>query len=141
MLTHALNPGSPTIDAGNPAVPGSGGNACEANDQRIYGRPADGDRNGSVRCDMGAYEVGATPVVLIAYTYDPLYRLTAANYNDGRFFRYTYDAVGNRLTQTTLAATTVYTYDDASRLINVGHGIQAGQQNRNGLQIKSPGQR
>ncbi len=32
---------------------------------------------------------------------------------------YTYDAVGNRLTQTTLTATNVYTYDLANRLVNV----------------------
>ena len=56
----------------------------------------------------------------IAYTYDPLYRLTAANYNNGTYFRYTYDAVGHRLTQTTITNTTVYTYDIANRLINAG---------------------
>jgi hypothetical protein len=37
--THGLLPGSPAIDAGNPAAPGSGGNACEA-----------------TRCDIGAVE-------------------------------------------------------------------------------------
>jgi hypothetical protein len=46
--THALLRGSPAIDAGNPAPPGSGGAACEATDQR--GIP----RNG---CDIGAYEL------------------------------------------------------------------------------------
>ena len=36
----------------------------------------------------------------IAYDYDPLYRLTAADYNGGTtYFHYTYDAVGNRLTE------------------------------------------
>lgn len=45
--THALLQGSPAIDKGNPAVPGSGGNACAATDQR--GAP----RN----CDVGAYEL------------------------------------------------------------------------------------
>jgi CSLREA domain-containing protein len=44
--THSLLQGSPAIDAGNPAAPGSGGNACEGFDQR--GAP----RN----CDIGAYE-------------------------------------------------------------------------------------
>jgi len=49
-LTHALLSGSPAIDAGNPATPGSGGNACEATDQRGTVRPL------GARCDMGAYE-------------------------------------------------------------------------------------
>ncbi|MCS7001096.1 MAG: RHS repeat-associated core domain-containing protein, partial [Candidatus Kapabacteria bacterium] len=55
----------------------------------------------------------------ITYSYDPLYRLRRADYSDGRYFAYTYDAVGNRLTQATLTTTTVYTYDAANRLINV----------------------
>lgn len=38
-LTHAPQTGSPTIDKGNPAVPGSGGNACPVTDQRSYPRP------------------------------------------------------------------------------------------------------
>lgn len=49
-LTHALLPGSPAIDAGNPATPGSGGNACEATDQRGLARPQ------NAACDIGAYE-------------------------------------------------------------------------------------
>ncbi len=49
--THALLSGSPATDAGNPALPGSGGNACEATDQRGIVRP-----QGST-CDIGAYEV------------------------------------------------------------------------------------
>ena len=39
--------------------------------------------------------------VTIDYTYDPLYRLTTADYDTGEFFHYTYDAVGNRMTQET----------------------------------------
>src|SRR5205814_846100 len=49
--THALLPISPALNAGNPAVPGSGGNACAALDQRGYPR---GGAAG--RCDMGAFE-------------------------------------------------------------------------------------
>lgn len=57
-FTHALLPGSPVIDAGNPAAPGSGGNACEATDQRGVARPQ------GAWCDMGAYE--ATPTTYTA---------------------------------------------------------------------------
>jgi len=89
----------------------------------------DGDNNGSALCDTGAYELGAVPppapvttttTVTITYAYDKLYRLTSASYSDGKVFTYTYDAVGNRLTQTTITNTTVYTYDNANRLTNVG---------------------
>ncbi|MFV2044155.1 MAG: RHS repeat-associated core domain-containing protein [Anaerolineales bacterium] len=55
----------------------------------------------------------------ISYTYDPLYRLMAANYSSGEFFRYTYDPVGNRLSQSTVAGTNAYAYDAADRLANV----------------------
>ncbi len=54
--THALLPGSPAIDAGNPAAPGSGGGACVLEDQRHLIRGAV-----SGRCDVGAYERGAQP--------------------------------------------------------------------------------
>lgn len=49
-LTHGLRFGSPALDAGNPAAPGSGGNACLATDQRGQSRP-----EGSA-CDIGAFE-------------------------------------------------------------------------------------
>jgi RHS repeat-associated protein len=60
----------------------------------------------------------------ISYTYDSLYRLTDAVYSNGFEFHYTYDPVGNRLTQTTCAlgvpcSTTAYNYDAANRLIAV----------------------
>jgi CSLREA domain-containing protein len=45
--THALLKGSPAINGGNPAAPGSGGSACAANDQRGLAR----------NCDIGAYEL------------------------------------------------------------------------------------
>jgi RHS repeat-associated protein len=57
------------------------------------------------------------------YEYDPLYRLTEANYSKGDYYHYAYDAVGNRLTQDTqvdgLPLTTTYLYDDANRLTSV----------------------
>jgi len=49
-FTHALAAGSPAIDAGDPAPPGSGGTACAVTDQRAFLRPL-----GS-RCDIGAFE-------------------------------------------------------------------------------------
>ena len=50
----------------------------------------------------------------------PLYRLTAANYSNGKYYHYTYDAVGNRLTQNTAAGSTSYAYDSADRLTSAG---------------------
>jgi CSLREA domain-containing protein len=60
--THALLPGSPAIDAGNPAINSQGGFACDLTDQRGLPRPRDGDGNGEVRCDIGAVEQ-QTPLV------------------------------------------------------------------------------
>jgi hypothetical protein len=58
--THAALPGSPVIDAGNPAPPGSGGTACEAIDQRGFTRPQ------GARCDIGAVDVaGSTTTTTI----------------------------------------------------------------------------
>ena len=48
--TSALQPGSPAIDAGSPAVPGSATPACTTSDQRGVGRPQ------GPACDIGAYE-------------------------------------------------------------------------------------
>jgi YD repeat-containing protein len=62
--------------------------------------------------------------VIIDYSYDGLYRLTKAEYSTGEVFEYTYDATGNRLTQTVtideVPVITTYTYDDANRLVQVG---------------------
>jgi YD repeat-containing protein len=55
--------------------------------------------------------------MVISYTYDPLNRLTAADYDGGMYFHYTYDAVGNRLVEATNVLTNTYSYDDANRMI------------------------
>ncbi|MBI9051564.1 MAG: Ig-like domain-containing protein [Anaerolineaceae bacterium] len=56
----------------------------------------------------------------IDYSYDGLYRLTDADYEDeDTFFHYTYDKVGNRLTQGTADETNTYTYDAANRMTSV----------------------
>ena len=55
----------------------------------------------------------------ITYSYDDLNRLTRASYDDGSYYDYTYDAAGNRLTETTEEGSTGYTYDAANRLTAV----------------------
>jgi uncharacterized repeat protein (TIGR01451 family) len=57
--THALQAGSPAIDAANPAPPGSGNGACEALDQRAVARPL------GLACDIGAYEADPLPALWI----------------------------------------------------------------------------
>ncbi|MFQ5768489.1 MAG: choice-of-anchor Q domain-containing protein, partial [Acidobacteriota bacterium] len=49
-FTLELLLGSPALDAGDPAMPGSGGSACEALDQRGVARPE------GPLCDIGAFE-------------------------------------------------------------------------------------
>lgn len=59
-VTQALLAGSPAIDAGNPTgCVDEVGNPL-LTDQRIFQRPIDGDTNGSVICDIGAYEYAST---------------------------------------------------------------------------------
>jgi YD repeat-containing protein len=62
--------------------------------------------------------------VIIDYSYDPLQRLTAADYSTGDYYHYTYDKVGNRLSQTrridSVETTVTDAYDDANRLSHVG---------------------
>jgi hypothetical protein len=62
--THALLGGSPAIDGGNPATPGSGGDACLAVDQRGIAR----DEPGDSLCDIGAYEAVPRPTTTTTTT-------------------------------------------------------------------------
>ena len=57
--------------------------------------------------------------VTIDYIYDPLSRLKEANYSDNRYYHYTFDSVGNRLSQQSHLSSETYTYDIANRLINI----------------------
>lgn len=64
-----------------------------------------------------------TQSVTIDYTYDPLYRLVSAVYTGTitSTIGYSYDEVGNRLTQDIDGVVTNYTYDDANRLLAVNN--------------------
>ena len=67
--THALQSGSPAIDA----IPnGSAGcSSTYTRDQRGFVRPRDGDGNGSFACDNGAYEAGLGSSLLLTDAPDP----------------------------------------------------------------------
>lgn len=72
---HALMAGSPAINAGSPATPGSGGTACQALDQRGVTRPV------GARCDIGAVEGSAALVNSI--------KRASTNPTSARFVKYT----------------------------------------------------
>jgi len=63
----------------------------------------------------------------ITYIYDPLNRLTSADYSTGEHYAYQYDAVGNRTAMTTTSGVTTYAYDAANRLTSAtlpGSGVR-----------------
>jgi len=62
---------------------------------------------------LTAITAGAETIVYIN-------RLTSADYNDGKFYHYFHDAVGNRITQQTHLVNNIYVYDDANRLSQSG---------------------
>lgn len=72
--THALLPGSPAIDLGDPYAT-AGANGIPLNDQRTgaFGRITDGDGQHGARIDVGAYELqpgAALPALLGDYNED-----------------------------------------------------------------------
>lgn len=74
--THQILAGSPAIDAGNPAAPGTAEGSCAATDQRGIARPGPP----GTRCDIGAFEVTTACVAgggTLCLTQDR-FRVTAA---------------------------------------------------------------
>lgn len=107
--THALLPGSPAIDAANPALPGGGSfGACDANDQRGIARPLNGDASGTAICDIGAFEA---PVPVATLDIDG--SITATKYDaltDGLLaIRYLFGLTGPALTSNALGSTATRT--------------------------------
>ncbi|MDT8386326.1 MAG: choice-of-anchor Q domain-containing protein [Thiogranum sp.] len=80
--THALMPESPAFDAGDPAVPGSGDNACAASDQRGV------DRIRNAPCDIGAVESIIADIGITA-------SLDASPILPGAALRYTFQISNN----------------------------------------------
>lgn len=65
-MTHALLPGSPALDAGDPAaVAGVGGVPLDDQRGTPFGRIYDGDGVGGARIDIGAYESQPIPPTVI----------------------------------------------------------------------------
>jgi alpha-tubulin suppressor-like RCC1 family protein/streptogramin lyase len=60
-FTHALLTCSPAIDGGDPAGCTDQDGNLLTSDQRGVARPLDGDGNGSIHCDIGAYERSDPP--------------------------------------------------------------------------------
>jgi len=87
-LTHALLTDSPAIDAGDPAgCKVAGGTRTLLNDQRSFLRPVDADSDGYARCDIGAFEFGASAgpgsdlMVQMWDTPDPVWTGSPLTYN------------------------------------------------------------
>ena len=62
---------SPLFNTGNPAVPGSGGNACVGRDQRDYPRTLPRGLASS-KCDLGAFQSGYCPPEMRANCREPV---------------------------------------------------------------------
>ena len=126
--THALQNGSPALDAGHPAAPNSAANACAAADQRGVARPQDGEGDTVDRCDAGAYEADALPIVGLWLSGPPSTTIGArtrlrAGVEAGTNVVYTWDlgdgnAAHGRIISHTYAAVGTYT-----ATITVSNGV------------------
>ncbi|NNM44140.1 MAG: hypothetical protein HKM07_07330 [Chlamydiae bacterium] len=58
---------------------------------------------------------------ITAYLYDKLYRLIEVSASDGIFERYSYDALGNRLTKESNQEKIIYEYNDQNQLIKANN--------------------
>jgi YD repeat-containing protein len=92
-----------------------GGNAVNVLGQANFTSGSSATAQNRMNSPRGVRLVASTSVVTttITYAYDPLYRLTAADYAGGDYFHYAYDAVGNRLTEVTPGGSVSYTCDVA----------------------------
>ncbi|WP_316359645.1 RHS repeat-associated core domain-containing protein [Candidatus Neptunichlamydia sp. REUL1] len=75
------------------------------------------------------------------YEYDLLNRLVLAKSSNGEFERYSYDALGNRLTKETASETICYVYDSHNRLIQEGNTRYEYDSVGNLVQKNSPGKK
>ncbi len=79
------------------------------------------------------------PQFVTNFTYDPLSRLLSANYPETLAYSYTYDSVGNRLTQNVATpsanVTLPYTYNNDNQLTNIGVGTLTYDNNGNQTKI------
>jgi hypothetical protein len=82
--THALVPGSPAIDAGDPDGCRDNSGALLLKDQRGFTRHIDGNNDGSARCDIGAIEFGAGSATLMDLDGDGITDIGV--YRDGTWF-------------------------------------------------------
>jgi YD repeat-containing protein len=80
-------------------------------------------------------QAGSMATTVIRYTFDPLYRLTEAKATGGQVYTYTYsyDPVGNRLTENGPAGAKTYLYDAANRVTSVNGVAYAFDANGNQL--------
>ncbi|MEX0990806.1 MAG: DUF6531 domain-containing protein [Actinomycetota bacterium] len=75
--------------------------------------------------DTGDWSPSPTPDETTHFSYDPLYRLTGACYgapcgqNPAEFASYSYDGVGNRLTETIEGSGRSFAYNDADQLVSI----------------------
>jgi CSLREA domain-containing protein len=120
--TMALLTGSAAIDAGNNSL-------CSLKDQRGNPRPIDGDGNGSINCDAGAYEAPLikpiAPTLLTPSgsitTSTPLFRWNPIN-GSSFYMVWLNDAAGNIIYQTQYPSGVVCATTPCSVLLDVYPG-------------------